>query len=112
MTNSPWKDFDEAFEPMFDESVSVKTKDGKKTTLRVSVFTDGTADPLMDDALDTEREDITFVFARRDWPFVQKLVRGDTIERAEFNGLTYKVSEALLDNCLGWCVKARSLKEG
>lgn len=97
---------------MFDESVSFETKDGRRTTLRASVFTDGTADPLADDALDTTREDVTLVFARRDWPFVQKLVRGDTLERTDFNGLTYKVSEALLDNCLGWYVKARSIKEG
>lgn len=107
MTNSPWKDFDEAFEPMFDESVSVKTKDGKKTTLRVSVFTDGTADPLAADMMDTDREDVVFMFKKADWPFVKTLKRGATVTRCSY-GKEYAVSEAKLDNCFGWVVTARS----
>ena len=104
---NPWKDIsDAAFIPMFDEHASVKTPDGKETTFEVAVFVDGMADPMSDDMMDTDREDVTFVFKRKDWPFVQKLTRGATITRC-VNDKIYAVSEAKLDNCLGWVIKAR-----
>ena len=109
---NPWKDNDGAYCDMFDEQVEVEAHDGKRTTMDCAVFTDGTGDPFSDDMLDTDREDITLVFAKKDWPFVQRLRRVDTIRRPDFNGLSYSVQEAKLDNCLGWCVKARSLKKG
>lgn len=70
------------------------------------MFVDGMGDPVSDDMLDTEREDVTFVFAKKDWPFVKTLKRGATIRRGDV-GTEYAVSESKLDNCLGWCVKAR-----
>lgn len=104
---NPWKDIsDAAFMPMFDEHASVKTPDGKETTFEVAVFVDGMADPMSDDMIDTDREDVTFVFKRQDWPFVKKLTRGATITRC-VNDKIYAVSEAKLDNCFGWCVTAR-----
>lgn len=104
---NPWKDIsDAAFAPMFDEKAAVKTPDGKATSFEVAVFTDGTADPLADDMMDTDREDVTFAFKRKDWPFVQTLKRGAIVTRCGC-GKTYSVSEAKLDNCLGWVVTAR-----
>ena len=105
---SPWKDNDCAFAPMFDETVAFITPDSKKTSMRAAVFTDGMGDPVSDDMLDTEREDLTFVFCKKDWPFVKNVKRGTTLVRCNYNGLEYAVSEAKLDNCLGWCIKARS----
>lgn len=102
----PWHNIDDAFDVFFDETVSVKTPDGKTTPLRVAVFTDGTGDPLTDDMMDTQRESLTFLFLQDDWPFVKTLKRGATITRCAANK-TYAVSEAKLDNCLGWCVTAR-----
>ena len=67
---SPWKNNDDAFEPMFDEHASIITPDGKRTTFEVAVFVDGMADPLADDMMDTDREDVTFMFKQKDWAFV------------------------------------------
>lgn len=104
---SPWKNNDDAFEPMFDEHASIITPDGKRTTFEVAVFVDGMADPLNDDMMDTEREDVTFMFKQKDWPFVQTLTRGASIIRCS-SSKEYVVSEAKLDNCFGWVVVARS----
>lgn len=104
---SPWKDIaDGAFAPMFDETIAVITSDGKNTSLKAAMFTDGMGDPVSDDMFDTEREDITFVFAKKDWPFVATLKRGAKIQRCKV-GIEYAVSEVKLDNCLGWVIKAR-----
>ena len=104
---SPWKDIsDSAFEPMFDEYVSIKTPDGKSTSLVVSMFTDGMSDTLTEDMMDTNREDVTFVFKKQDWPFVQTLKRGAVVIRCSCDK-SYSVSEAKLDNCFGWVVTAR-----
>jgi hypothetical protein len=104
---NPWKDIsDAAFLPMFDEHASVKTPDGKTTTFEVAVFTDGIADPLTDDMMDTEREDVMFVFKKKDWSFVKNLTRGTIVTRCTYDK-EYAVSEAKLDNCFGWCVTAR-----
>lgn len=104
---SPWKDIDiRAYEPMFDEHASIKTPDGKTTTFEVAVFTDGIGDPLTDDMMDTEREDVTFVFKKADWSFVKNLTRGTIVTRCSYDK-EYAISEAKLDNCFGWVVTAR-----
>ncbi len=102
----PWHDTDDAFDVFFDETVAVKTADGKTTPLRAAVFLDGMADPLADGMMDTDRQDLVFVFLKQDWPFVKTLKRGATITRCSTDK-TYAVAEAKLDNCLGWCVTAR-----
>jgi hypothetical protein len=103
---NPWYDTDAAYEPMFDEHASIETPDGRKNTFEVAVFTDGTGDPLTDGMLDSEREDVMFVFKKSDWPFVKGLTRGATLTRPERNK-TYAVSEAKYDSCFGWVVTAR-----
>lgn len=105
--HNPWKDIDDrAFVPMFDENVAIKTHDGNKTTLKAAIFVDGMADPLTDDMMDTEREDMTFVFAKKDWAFVKTLKRGATITRCS-DRKQYSISDVKLDNCFGWCITAR-----
>lgn len=106
---SPFLHIDKAFAPFFTEKISVKTNDGKRTSvLNVSVFTDGTSDPLTTDMMETEREDMTFVFNKKDWPFVKELQRGATIRRM-MNSKEYSVSEAKFDEALGWIVTAREM---
>lgn len=103
---SPWGETDDPYNPMFDETIGIKTVDGKTTSLRAAVFVDGFADPLSPDAMDTEREDLTFVFPMEDWPFVRSLTRGATITRPGYDK-EYTVAEAKRDNLLGWIVVAR-----
>lgn len=104
--NSPFTGIQGAFEVFFDEQATVTTTDGKRTTFEVCVFTDGTADPLTDDMMESDRVDVSFVFKKKDWAFVQKLTRGATIRRLRSNK-DYSVSEAKYDTALGWIVNSR-----
>lgn len=108
MNKSPWKETDKAFEQMFDESV-VLTHGSKTNTIKAAVFTDMTGDSITDDNMDTDREDIYLVCGRKDWPFVQKLKRGDKVTRTDYNGLEYKVTSVKNDVIMGWCIYARSV---
>lgn len=105
---NPWKEQDDAFDMMFDESIVVKHGDNKATVV-VSVFTDNIGDSLSEDTLDTTREDIKIVCKRKDWPYMSRLLRGDVIERTSYNGVKYKVLEAKFDALMGWCIYARSI---
>lgn len=104
---SPFDNTDKAFDVFYSEAVVVTHK-GERQTLEVNIFTDATADPLDDSAMDTDREDILLVFNRKDWGYVSKLGRGDTVERTANNGVAYKVSSARHDAVMGWVVRARS----
>jgi len=97
---------------MFCEDVIINTSDGKRTTLQAAVFVDGTLDEPVSSSefMDTDIEGVNILFRKVDWPFVRdKIKRGDTIERKDFNGVRYKVYDVKNDNCLGWCVRARSV---
>lgn len=52
---SPFENIDGAFCPFFDETITIQSKDGSSGTFEVSCFTDGTADPLTDDMMETDR---------------------------------------------------------
>lgn len=105
---SPWKDNDVAFEPMFTESVVI-AHEGKKQTIEAAVFIDNTADAIVDEALDTDIEEIRIVCKKKDWGYVSKLARGDEVQRSEVNGVRYKISEVKADALMGWCIYARSV---
>lgn len=108
---SPWKNIDEAFEPMFTESVVISGRRGDKAfrqTIEAAVFIDMTGDALTDDAIDTDREDIDIVCRRKDYAFVQKLVRGDLVERTAYNGIKYAIKEIKNDAVMGLVISARS----
>lgn len=112
MIKSPWIDIDEAFYPMFTESMVISGKHGQnefRQTIEAAVFVDMTGDAFEDNAVDTDREDINVVFNKKDWAFVQKLLRGDLIERTMVNGVKYKIQEVKHDSLMGWVVKARSI---
>lgn len=97
---------------MFTESIVISgRRDGKefRQTISAAVFTDMTGDPLAEEAVDTDREDINITCSRSDWAFVQKLLRGDLVERTETNGLKYRVKTVKNDSVMGWVIQARSI---
>lgn len=104
---SPFAETDAAYDVFYDEQVVI-THGGQKQTLEVNIFTDSTGDALTDSAMDTDREDILLVFQKKDWGYLSRLVRGDTIERTAYNGLKYKVVESRHDAIMGWVLRARS----
>ena len=107
----PWTIDNPAFEPMYNEPVVIRHKDGNRTveqTVSVAVFSAMTGDTISNDAIDTDREEISIAFKRHDWPFVQSLMRGDEIIRTATNGKRYKIAEAKYDEIMGWCLAARS----
>lgn len=104
---NPWN-IDNAFDPMFDESIWLKRKDNQQLTTKAAVFIDNTAVPLDDDMMETDCEQLNFLVKRCDWPFVQKLQRGDTLKREDFNGKKYTIQDVMNDNALGLVIKARS----
>lgn len=111
MMKSPWIDNDKAFAPMFTESIVISGKRGNKTfrqTIEAAIFVDMTGDALTDDAIDTDREDINIVCRKKDYAFVQKLVRGDLIERTAYNGIKYAIKEIKNDSVMGLVINARS----
>lgn len=63
---------------MFTESVVIVHKN-EKQTIEAAVFIDNTADSVIDDALDTDIEEIRIVCEKRDWGYVSKLLRGDEV---------------------------------
>lgn len=105
---SIWNIDDRAFDPMYEESVIVRHDAGEQT-LRVIVYSDMTGEPISEDAIDTDREDITISCRKRDWAFVQSLTRGDKVVRSATNGKTYAVKEAKFDAVMGWVIAARSV---
>lgn len=107
MTASPFDNIDIAFLPFFSDSFSVTTKDGKKTTLHVSLFTDYTDEPITDSAFDADRKRVSLVCLERDWPWVKdNLARGDTIVDAK-TLRKYSVTEVEDDPAIGKIVHAR-----
>lgn len=107
MMTSPFDNIDIAFLPFFSDSFSVVTKDGKKTTLHVCLFTDMTEQPLSEGAFETERKAVSLVCLERDWPWVQKNIsRGDEIVDAK-TLRKYSVTEVEDDPAIGKIVHAR-----
>lgn len=106
--NSPFKHISSAFDVFFDETITVKTTDGKRDTFEVSIFNNGDADPLSDDMMDSKMNVIDFLFKKKDWSFVSRLERGAEIQRLN-SQKKYSVSEAKYDDALGWIVTAREV---
>lgn len=109
---SPWENIDKAFEPMFNEPIAVTCKRDNKTieqTIVCSVFSATTGEPLVDEALETDRVDLDFVCKRVDWKFVHTLRRGDTLKRVGlFKKPEYVVMSVIEDDVMGLVIQARS----
>lgn len=109
---SPFKDIDDAFDPMYTECVVISGKRGDKSfrqTIQACVFTCATADALDEMAVDTDREDIRVVCKQKDYAFVQALRRGDVVDREAANGVRYRISDVRRDALMGWVIDARSI---
>lgn len=112
MEKSPWRDNDDAFTDMFDESVvlsGTRPTGNFKQTIKVALFVDYVPDSMSEDIMDTNIEYIHLCCNSKDVAFLVKLQRGDTIERTEYNGLKYKVQEVKHDGLMGWVITARSI---
>lgn len=108
---SPWNDTDKAFEPMYTEKISVNGKrDGGVERVNQSIdcviYTDETGDPFSSESVDTTREDIVISFKERDWSYVQRVQRGDSVYRP-MNNRRYAVTSVKRDIAMGWIIKAR-----
>lgn len=108
-TKSPFAGMEEAFDPFYQTDVKVVRKNGQKQTITVCLFDDAEGDVLNDTVgLDTERKDLKLVVRRRDWEFVKKMERGDTIEIPTIPKKgTYKVETVETDFAMGMVITAR-----
>lgn len=106
----PFKSIDKAFEPMMTEEVVVVTPDGQRQTIKAFVAVDNTGDPLCDEMMDTDREDINVTARAEDWYTVTKLERGAKLERPQLGNKKYAVQDVVMDSIMGLIVKARSEK--
>ena len=112
MNKSPWKDNDNAFIQMYDESVVISGKRPDKTfsqTIEVALFVDFTDDATSDEMIDTDCQYIHLCCKDKDMAFLLKLQRGDMIERTAYNGIKYKIQEVKHDSLMGWVITARSI---
>lgn len=97
---------------MFNEHITIHVKDGYDYSILVSVFDDITDDVLLEEHnMNSKCESIQLVFKDCDWNMISKVSRGDVIERPEFNGRKYSVSEVVHDPNIGNLIKARTLKK-
>lgn len=106
---SPWQ-AEKAFEPFFDEHISVEilTPNGtKRQSLPCCVFIDQMDVPVDSDMVSTERKTITITCRREDWCFVKLLKIGDIVKRS-LNDRSYSVTEVDDELCQEIIIKARS----
>lgn len=97
---------------MFTESIVISgLRDDKqfRQTIEAAVFVDMTDDAISEEGIDSDRESINICCNQKDYAFIQKLLRGDLIERTMFNGVKYKIKNVKHDNTMGWVISARSI---
>lgn len=102
---SPWDSMDRAFECMFTDVVTITSADGTRQTVRCVVFRDGMDEPILDDAVTTDRRTLSFAFPKAEMSVAESVDVGDKVD---YLGRTYTVMSRILDEVSGWVVKARS----
>ena len=109
---SPWTNIEEAFEPMYDEKVVIELKDGSRLPIGVIVFTDNTSEPINEEMIDSEIEEISILVSDRYWEDVlSRVKRGDVVIRpCKMKKEKYSVSSVTMDASMGLIVRARSMK--
>ena len=112
MAKNPWTNIEEAFKPMYDEKVVIELKDGSRLPIDVIVFTDNTSDPINEEMLDSEMDEISILVSDRYWEDVlSKVRRGDVVIRpCKMKNGKYSVSSVTMDASMGLIVRARSMK--
>lgn len=101
----PYAMMDDAFTPFTRELLVFHLQDGTTMTVNGSVFTDAEIDPLTDGAMESDIEQISIHLPSSTWHLVQKIVRGDTVERPVYNK-RYRVSKVSND-MIGIIITAR-----
>lgn len=108
MIISPWKNNEDAFCTMFDETVMVSfTRNNveNKQSIKVNIFLDNTEMPIDDNVMDSNIEQLLLIIKQKDWAFCKTLARGDTITRN--NGKQYGVMSVNDDELMGLVITAR-----
>lgn len=101
----PYAAMDDAFTPFSREVLVFHLTDGTTMTVNASVFVDAEIDPLTDAAMDGDIEQISIHLPTTTWHLVQKIVRGDTVERPTYRK-SYRVSKVSND-LIGIIITAR-----
>lgn len=101
----PYAEIDDAFTPFSREILVFHLTDGTNMTANGSVFVDAEIDPLTDGAMDSDIEQISIHLPSSSWSLVQKIVRGDTVERPTYRK-RYRVSKVSND-LIGIIITAR-----
>ena len=101
----PFAAMEDAFAPFTREVLVFHLQDGTTMTANGSVFTDAEIDPLTEGAMDSDIEQISVLLPSSSWHLVQKIVRGDTVERPVFSK-KYRVSKVSND-LIGIIITAR-----
>lgn len=105
-TSSPFDGIDDAFEPFYDETVSIISS-GRSTTVACCVFYSGTDELILDSSVETDRTGLQLVFKRKDWKFIESLSVGDIVLLK--CGKKYSIRSVSQDVDLGWKVTAREV---
>lgn len=105
--SSPFSCVDEAFEPFYDETVSIVSS-GRSTSVACCVFYNGTDDLILDSSVETERGSLQLVFRREDWNFAESLKAGDLVFLK--CGKKYSIRSISQDADLGWKAVAREAR--
>lgn len=101
----PFAAMEEAFAPFTREVLVFHLTDGTNMTANGSVFTDAEIDPLTDGAIDSDIEQVSIHLPSSSWHLMQKIVRGDTVDRPAYNK-RYSVSKVSND-LIGIIITAR-----
>ena len=101
----PYSMMDDAFTPFAREVLVFHLTDGTNMTVNASVFVDAEIDPLTDAAMDGDIEQISIHLPSSSWHLMQKIVRGDTVERPVYNK-RYRVTKVSND-LIGIIITAR-----
>ena len=105
IAQDPYSATDDAFAPFTREALVFRLQDGMTMTANGSVFTDAEIDPMTEGAMDSEIEQISIHLPSSSWHLVQRIVRGDMVERPVYRK-RYRVSKVSND-LIGIVVTAR-----
>lgn len=101
----PFAAMEDAFTPFTREVLVFHLTDGTTMTANGSVFTDAEIDPLTDGAMDSEIEQVSIHLPSSSWHLIQKIIRGDTVERPVYHK-RYRVTKVSND-LIGIIITAR-----
>lgn len=105
---NPFDKIEQAFEPFYNETITVGIKGALPQSVKAFIATDNTAEPLSDEMLETECDAISVVIRKSDWQSISRIKRGDYIARTN-PSKTYNVTDVKEDFALGYVIRARTM---